>query len=78
MKHIIRSTTGALAVAMIAAGCSTAPKASDVAAADSAIGNAGQAVDQAASDPHVAKYAPSELARSFASCCAVAARCCAM
>jgi outer membrane protein OmpA-like peptidoglycan-associated protein len=67
MKHIIRSTTGALAVAMIAAGCSTAPKASDVAAAESAIGNAGQAVDQAASDPHVAKYAPSELERASAS-----------
>ena len=67
MKHIIRSTTGALAVAMIAAGCSTAPKASDVVAAESAIGNAGQAVDQAASDPHVAKYAPSELERASAS-----------
>ena len=67
MKHIIRSTTGALAVAMIAAGCSTAPKASDVAAAESAIGNAGQAVDQAASDPHVVKYAPSELERASAS-----------
>jgi outer membrane protein OmpA-like peptidoglycan-associated protein len=67
MKHIIRSTTGALVAAMIAAGCSTAPKASDVAAAESAIGNAGQAVDQAASDPHVAKYAPSELERASAS-----------
>ena len=67
MKPINRSTTGALAVAMIAAGCSTAPKASDVAAAESAIGNAGQAVDQAASDPHVAKYAPSELERASAS-----------
>jgi len=67
MKHIIRSTSGALAVAMIAAGCSTAPKASDVAAAESAIGNAGQAVDQAAGDPHVAKYAPSELDRASAS-----------
>ena len=67
MKHIIRSTSGALAAALIAAGCSTAPKASDVAAADSAIGNAGQAVDQAASDPHVAKYAPSELERASAS-----------
>lgn len=67
MKHIIRSTTGVLAVAMIAAGCSTAPKASDVAAAESAIGDAGHAVDQAAADPHVAKYAPSELERASAS-----------
>jgi outer membrane protein OmpA-like peptidoglycan-associated protein len=67
MKHIIRSTTGALAAAMIAAGCSTTPKASDVAAAESAIGTAGQAVDQASSDPHVAKYAPSELERASAS-----------
>lgn len=67
MKHIIRSTSGVLAAAMIAAGCSTAPKASDVAAADTAIGNAGQAVDQAAADPHVAKYAPSELERASAS-----------
>jgi outer membrane protein OmpA-like peptidoglycan-associated protein len=67
MKHIIRSTTGALAVAMLAAGCSTAPKASDVAAADTAIGNAGHAVDQAAADPHVAQYAPSELERASAS-----------
>lgn len=67
MKHIIRTTTGALAAAMIAAGCSTAPKASDVAAADAAIGTAGQAVDQAAADRHVAKYAPSELERASAS-----------
>jgi outer membrane protein OmpA-like peptidoglycan-associated protein len=67
MKHIIRSTTGAFAAAMVAAGCSTAPKASDVAAADAAIGNAGQAVDQAAADPHVAKYAPSEMDRASAS-----------
>jgi outer membrane protein OmpA-like peptidoglycan-associated protein len=67
MKHVIRSTTGALAAAMIAAGCSTAPKASDVAAADTAIGNASQAVDHAAADPHVAKYAPSELDRASAS-----------
>jgi len=67
MKHIIRSTTGALAAGMIAVGCSTAPPASDVAAAESAIGNAGQAVDHAASDPHVAKYASSELDRASAS-----------
>lgn len=67
MKHIIRTTTGVLAAGMIAAGCSTAPKASDVAAADTAIGNAGQAVDQAAADPHVPKYAPSELDRASAS-----------
>jgi outer membrane protein OmpA-like peptidoglycan-associated protein len=67
MKHIIRSTTGALAAGMIAAGCSTAPPASDVAAAESAIGNAGHAVDQAAADPHVAKYAPGELDRASAS-----------
>jgi outer membrane protein OmpA-like peptidoglycan-associated protein len=67
MKHIIRSTTGALAIGMIAAGCSTAPPASDVAAASTAIGTAGQAVDQAAADPHVAKYARSELERASAS-----------
>jgi outer membrane protein OmpA-like peptidoglycan-associated protein len=67
MKHIIRSTTGALVAGMIAAGCSTSPPASDVAAANTAIGNAGQAVDQAAADPHVAKYATSELERATAS-----------
>jgi len=67
MKHIIRSTTGALAAGMIAAGCSTSPPASDVAAAESAIGNAGQAVDHAAADPHVAKYASSELDRASTS-----------
>jgi len=67
MKQIIRSTTGALVVGMLAAGCSTKPPASDVAAANTAIGSAGQAVDQAAADPHVAKYATSELERATAS-----------
>jgi outer membrane protein OmpA-like peptidoglycan-associated protein len=64
MKHIIRSTAGAIVAGMIVAGCSTSPPASEVAAAQTAIGNAGQAVDHAAADPHVAKYAPSELERA--------------
>lgn len=64
MNHIIRSTTGALVAGMIAAGCSTTPPASEVAAAQTAIGNAGQAVNQAAADPHVARYAPGELERA--------------
>lgn len=64
MNHIIRSTTGAIVAGMIVAGCSTSPPASEVAAAQSAINNAGQAVDHAASDPHVAKYAPGELERA--------------
>jgi outer membrane protein OmpA-like peptidoglycan-associated protein len=64
MKHIIRSTAGALVAGMIAAGCSTSPPAADVAAANTAISNAGQAIDHAAADPHVAKYAPGELERA--------------
>lgn len=64
MNHIIRSTTGAIVAGMIVAGCATSPPASEVAAAQRAIGNAGQAVDQAAADPHVAKYAPGELERA--------------
>lgn len=64
MKHMIRSTTGVLLAGLIAAGCSTAPPPSKVAAADSAIGEAGQAVNQAAGNPHVAKYASSELERA--------------
>lgn len=64
MNHIIRSTTGAIIAGMIVAGCSTSPPASEVAAAQTAIGNAGQAVDQAAADPRVAKYAPGELERA--------------
>ena len=64
MNHIIRSTTGAIVAGMIVAGCSTSPPASEVAAAQAAIGNAGQAVDHAAADPHVAKYAASELERA--------------
>ena len=64
MNHIIRSTTGAIVAGMIVAGCSTSPPASDVAAAQTAIGNAGQAVDHAAANPHVAKYAPGELERA--------------
>ena len=64
MNHIIRSTTGAIVAGMIVAGCSTSPPASEVAAAQTAIGNAGQAVDQAAADPRVAKYAPGELERA--------------
>jgi len=64
MNHIIRSTTGAIVAGVIVAGCSTSPPASEVAAAQTAISNAGQAVDHAAADPHVAKYAPGELERA--------------
>jgi outer membrane protein OmpA-like peptidoglycan-associated protein len=64
MKHIIRSTTGAIVAGVIAAGCATSPPASDVAAAQAAISNAGQAVNHAAADPHVAKYAQGELERA--------------
>lgn len=64
MKHIIRSSSGVLLAGMIAAGCATAPPASEVAAANTAIGNAGQAIGQAAADPHVVKYAMSELERA--------------
>lgn len=64
MKHIIRTAAGALAAGMFAAGCSSTPSASDQAAADTAIGNAAQAIDRAAGDPHVAKYASSELERA--------------
>jgi outer membrane protein OmpA-like peptidoglycan-associated protein len=64
MKHIIRSTTGALVAAAIAAGCSTTPPQSDVAAANTALSNAGHAIDNAAADPHVAQYASSELGRA--------------
>jgi len=64
MKHIIRSATGALVAGMFVAGCSTSPPASETAAAQAAISNAGQAVDHAATDPHVARYAPGELERA--------------
>jgi outer membrane protein OmpA-like peptidoglycan-associated protein len=64
MKHIIRSATGALVASMFVAGCSSTPSASDQASADAAIGNASQAIDHASGDPHVAKYASSELDRA--------------
>lgn len=64
MKRIIRSTTCALVAGLMAAGCATSPPESDVAVANTAISNAGQAVDHASSDPHVAKYASSELERA--------------
>jgi outer membrane protein OmpA-like peptidoglycan-associated protein len=64
MKHIIRSTTGLLVAGVIAAGCSSSPSQSDTAAANTAIGNAGHAIDQAASNPHVTQYASSELSRA--------------
>jgi outer membrane protein OmpA-like peptidoglycan-associated protein len=64
MKHIIRSGTGALVAGMIAAGCSTTPPASDVAAADSAINSAGEAISHASADPQVGKYAADELERA--------------
>jgi outer membrane protein OmpA-like peptidoglycan-associated protein len=64
MKNIIRSTTGALLAGLFAAGCSTSPPASETSAADTALTNAGQAIDHAAADPQVAKYASSELERA--------------
>lgn len=64
MKPVIRSGAGALLAGMIAAGCSSIPSASDTATANVALGNAGQAIDQAAGDPNVAKYASSELERA--------------
>lgn len=64
MKPIVRSTTGALLACVLAAGCSSTPSASNQAAADTAIGNASQAIDRASGDPHVAKYASSELERA--------------
>lgn len=64
MKRMFRSTTGALVAGLMAAGCATSPPASDVAAANTALSNAGQAVDHAAADPHVTKYASSELDRA--------------
>jgi outer membrane protein OmpA-like peptidoglycan-associated protein len=64
MKNIIRSATGALVASMFVAGCSSTPSASDQASADAAIGNASQAIDHASGDPHVAKYASSELDRA--------------
>lgn len=67
MNHILRSATGAVVAGIIATGCATSPPASEVAAARTAIDNAGQAIDQASADPHVVKYAPSELERATAS-----------
>ncbi|MGF6276287.1 outer membrane protein OmpA-like peptidoglycan-associated protein [Massilia sp. UYP11] len=67
MNHILRSAAGAVVAGIIATGCSTSPPASEMAAANTAIGNAGQAIDQASADPRVAKYAPSELERANAS-----------
>jgi len=64
MKHIIRSSSGALLVAMIAAGCASRPPASEVAAAETAIGNATQVVERAGADPHVTQYAGTELDRA--------------
>jgi outer membrane protein OmpA-like peptidoglycan-associated protein len=64
MKNIIRSTTGALLAGLFAAGCSTSPPASETSAADTALTNASQAIDHAAADPQVAKYASSELERA--------------
>jgi outer membrane protein OmpA-like peptidoglycan-associated protein len=64
MKNIIRSSSGALLAGMIAAGCSTAPPANEVAAANTALGNAEQAIAHASADPHVAKYTSSELDRA--------------
>ncbi|RNF30777.1 hypothetical protein NM04_10805 [Massilia aurea] len=67
MNNILRSATGALVAGIFATGCATSPPSSEVAAARAAIDNAGQAVDHASADPHVVKYAPSELERATAS-----------
>ena len=64
MKKLIRTSMSALVVGMFAAGCAHAPSASDQASAETAIGNAGQAIDRASSDPHVSKFAASELERA--------------
>jgi outer membrane protein OmpA-like peptidoglycan-associated protein len=64
MKHFIRSGTGALLAGMIAAGCSTTPPASQVTAANTALSDAGQAIEHASADPHVAQYSGSELERA--------------
>ncbi len=64
MKNMIRSSSGALLVAMIAAGCASKPPASEVAAAETAIGNATQVVERAGADPHVTQYAGTELDRA--------------
>ncbi|MGZ5203094.1 MAG: OmpA family protein [Telluria sp.] len=64
MRHIIRSGAGALVAGMIAAGCASTPPAADVAAANTAIGNASQAIEQASANPHVAQYAQGELERA--------------
>jgi outer membrane protein OmpA-like peptidoglycan-associated protein len=67
MKHILRSSSGALLAAMIAAGCASKPPASEVAAAETAIGNATQVVDRAGANPAVTQYAGTELDRANAS-----------
>ena len=64
MKHIIRTSTAVLLAGLAVAGCKTSPPASEAMTADTALTNAGQAVDHAAADPHVAKYASSELDRA--------------
>lgn len=64
MKHIIRTSTAVLLAGLAVAGCKTSPPASEAMTADTALTNAGQAIDHAAADPHVAKYASSELDRA--------------
>ncbi len=64
MRHIIRSGAGALVAGMLAAGCASHPPANEVAAANTAIGNAGQVIDRASADPNVARYAQGELERA--------------
>lgn len=64
MKHPLRASTGVLLACMVAAGCSTKPSATQEAVANTALGNAGQAVASAAANPQVAKYATGELARA--------------
>lgn len=65
MNNIIRSTTGVLVAGMMAAACTTEPP--NPAVANAAINKASTAIDSAAADPQVTKYAPDELARAQAS-----------
>lgn len=67
MSNIIRSTTSALAVGLLATACMTSKPPPNASAATSSISNASQAVNRASADPHVAQYAPAELKRAQSS-----------
>jgi len=58
--NIIRSTSGVLAVGIMAAACTTSPPTQQ----NASINEATQAVDRAAGNPQVAKNAPAELMRA--------------